>query len=122
MRPVLIIIGLLIASTSYCQKYKVGLIKTGSTIKNVQGQIIITDSTVISRIGDQSSTFKITSRKAFSIHFKEGAANCRYVISHPAGRLHGFNYDRAIHYHSDKHHPTNPKAVFYCLIQRDSLK
>ena len=122
MKPLLIFIGLIISTNGCCQKYTVGLVKTGPTLKNVEGLIIVYDSTVTSNIDGKSSTFKITSRNGYTIHFLDGAAKCRYVVSHAAGRLHGFTYDRAILYHSDKHHPTSPKSVYYCLIQRDSLK
>ena len=117
MKTLLISIGLLITVNSYCQNYNVGMIKTGSDIKNIEGQIIVTDSTVTESFGGQSSTLKITSRKGYTIHVTNRTLTGRYVVSHAAGRLYGFTYDRHITYHPEKHHPSTPTYVYYCLIQ-----
>lgn len=119
MKTLLISIGLLVAVNSYCQKYNIGIVKTGSNIKNIEGQIIVTDSTVTTSFDGQSSTLKITSRKGYTIHVTDGTLTSRYVVSHAAGRLHGFTYDRHITYHPEKHHPSTRTSVYYCLIQRN---
>lgn len=113
MKTLLITIALLITVNGFCQKYNVGLVKVGPDIKNLEGEIIITDSTVISNFDGRSSTFKITNRKGYTIHVPDG----KYVISHAAGRVHGFTYDRHITYHPEKHQPGHTTSVFYCAIQ-----
>lgn len=118
MKPLLIAIGLLISIDSYSQKYVVGLVKTGGTIKNLDGQIIVADSTVTSIFDGQTTTLKILSRKGYTIHVMNGEYEGKYVIGHSAGKLHGFTYDRHIHYH-EKHHTKAPTSVFYCQIKRD---
>ena len=119
MKPLLLTIGLLISLDSFCQKYIVGLEKMASHFKNIEGQIIVTDSTVTTTFDGQSTTLKITSRKGYTIHVMDGDSEARYVVGHTKGRLHGFTYDCSITYHHARHHQTIPKAVFYCAVKRD---
>lgn len=113
MRTVLLVaIGLFISFSSYSQTYTVGIVKMGPDIKNLEGQIVVTDSTVVSKFDGQSISVPITSRKGYTIHVKDG----KYVITHAKGRVHGFTYDRHVTYHPDKHHPGYVNSVYYCLI------
>ena len=114
MKTLLIAIGMLIAVNGYSQKYTVGLVKMGTDIKDLEGQIVVTDSTVISNFDGQSIEVPITSRKGYTIHVPDG----KYVITHASGRMHGFTYDRHVTYHPDKKHPGYAYSVYYCLIHR----
>ncbi|MEJ0055654.1 MAG: hypothetical protein WDN75_08420 [Bacteroidota bacterium] len=118
MKSLLVTIGLLISVNSFCQKYDVGLIKNGTRIQSVEGQILISDSTVVSTFDGQSSTLKIASRKGFVIHVAEGESLHKYVISPKAGRLHGFSYSHSITYELDKRHSKTPPTVFLCVVNR----
>ena len=119
MKPLLIIFGLLISLHGYCQKYDVGLVKTGTVIKNTEGQIVVTDSTVTSVIDGHSSTLKITKREGYTLHVTDGTITGKYVISHAKGKLHGFSYDRHITFHPAKHVTGVPLSVFMCEIKHD---
>ncbi|MBL7865758.1 MAG: hypothetical protein JNK10_12830 [Cyclobacteriaceae bacterium] len=114
MKAPLIFVGLFVAYSSFCQTYNVGIVKMGPDIKDLEGQIIITDSTVISKFDGQSISVNITSRKGYTIHVPEG----KYVITHASGRVHGFTYDRHVTYHPDKKHAGFANPIYFCLIQK----
>jgi hypothetical protein len=122
MKFLAIALLLFIATSAFSQKYKVGLVKTGTAVKNVDGVIAVTDSTVSSTIDGSASTLKILSRKGYTIHVTDGTMTHKYIISTAKGRLHGFTYDRSIKYELDKRHSAGPHPTYLCLIQRDSIK
>lgn len=119
MKPLLIVIGLLMCFDGCCQKYQVGLKKTGSVIKNLEGEIIVSDSVVTSNIDGLASTLKITSRSGYTIHVTDGTSPSKYVIGHHAGRQHGFTYDRSVTYHPAKNPAGTSLSVYYCVIKHD---
>lgn len=118
MKSLLLAIALFLSVDAYCQKYTVGLIKNGSVVKNIEGEIVVSDSTVTSTLDGKKSVYKILSRKGYTIHFTDGKEESKYVINHSKGRLHGFTYDRSIHYHH-LHHSSLPNSVFLCAIKND---
>lgn len=122
MKPLLIVLALMTSIFSYAQKYKVGILKTGAAARNVEGMIVVSDSTVISTIDGQASTMRITGRTGYTIHVTDGTMQHKYIVSHGKGRLHGFTYDRSIKYELDKRHSPGPHPVYLCLIQVDSVK
>lgn len=119
MKTLLATIGVLIAANSFCQTYNVGIVKMGPDIKDLEGQIIVTDSTVILKFDGHSTTLNITSRRGFTFHVTDGKSAGKYVITHASGRVHGFTYDRHITYHPEKRHPGYANSVFFCMIQRN---
>ena len=122
MKPLLVFFSLLISLHSYGQKhteYTLGLKKTGTVIKNIEGQFIVTDSTVTSILDGQKSTLKITKRDGYTFHVTDGTTTGKYVISHAKGRLHGFTYDSSIAYHPAKHVKGEPIPVFLSSVKRD---
>jgi maltodextrin utilization protein YvdJ len=117
MKNLLFIIALCTVLQGYGQQYAVGLRKTGSVIKNIEGQFVVTDSTVTATVEGQISKYKVTGRNGYTIHVTEGTTVGRFVITHPAGKLHGFTYDRQIAYHPEKHQPGTLLSVYYAKIQ-----
>ena len=119
MRLLFLTIALMTAVTGYGQKYKVGLIKVGSSVKNADGLIVVADGTVTSTFDGQSTTLKIASRKGYTIHVTDGTSTHKYVVSHGKGKLHGFVYDCSIRYELDQRHSKTPPTVFICSVMRD---
>ncbi len=119
MKTLLVTIGMLAAVNSFCQTYNVGLVKMGPDIKELEGLIIISDSTVTAKFDGHSSVLKITSRNGFTFHVTDGKSPGKYVITHASGRIHGFTFDRHITYHPEKRHAGYVNSVFYGMIQRN---
>jgi len=122
MKPLLIIFGLLICINSYCQRhteYTVGLKKTGAVIDNVEGQIVVTDSTVHVVMDGKTTTSKITKREGYTLHVTDGATTGKYVIAKSKGRLHGFDYDSSITYHPTKHVAGTHLPTYLCAVKKD---
>jgi hypothetical protein len=119
MKLLLVIVGLLLSISGLCQKYEVGLLKTGSAIKVLEGQIIVTDSTVTSIFDGKETTLKVVKRVGYTIHVTDGTSESKYVISNGSGRMHGFSYDRAITFYPATQQANVPVSTFYCSIKRD---
>ncbi len=111
-------IALLITITVNAQTYKVGILKVGATVKNVDGLIVMADTVVTSTIDGQTTTMKIVSRKGFTIHVTDGTMQHKYIVSHGKGRLHGFTYDCSIKYELDKRHSPGPHPTYLCAVVR----
>src|SRR4051812_48409881 len=120
MKHLIITFTLLISLSAYSQTYKVGIVKTGAAVKNVDGLIVMSDSVVTSTIDGQTSTMKIVSRKGFTVHVTDGSMQHKYIVSHGKGRLHGFTYDCSIKYELDKRHSAGPHPVYLCSVVRDA--
>src|SRR5258708_6874145 len=58
MKPILIVITLFLSASTYAQTYKVGILKTGAAVKNVDGLIVMADTVVTSTIDGQTTTMK----------------------------------------------------------------
>ncbi len=118
MKYWLIIIGLCTAVSGYGQQYTAGLKKTGSVIINIEGEFVVNDSTVSATLEGKTDVYKITRREGYTIHVKAGEMHGKFVITHHAGRLHGFTYDRQITYHPDKRHDGAVQLMYYAKINR----
>jgi hypothetical protein len=117
MKKLLFIVTLCTSLTAYGQQYTIGLQKMGTVIKNIEGELIVTDSTLTETIEGQTATYKITRRDGYTIHVTDGTNVGKFVITHPAGKLHGFTYDRQIIYHPEKRQAGTHWPVYYAKIQ-----
>jgi hypothetical protein len=119
MKFLLAAAAFLLTMSTYAQTYKVGIVKTGAAVKNVDGVIVMADTVVTSTIDGQTTTMKIVSRKGFTVHVTDGTMQHKYIISHGKGRLHGFTYDCSIKYELDKRHSPGPHPVYLCAVVRE---
>ncbi len=119
MKFLFVTIAFVVTISGYAQTYKVGILKMGATVKNIDGVIIMADTVVTSTIDGQTTTMKIVSRKGFTIHVTDGTMQHKYIVSHGKGRLHGFTYDCSIKYELDKRHSPGPHPVYLCAVVRE---
>ncbi len=117
MRYPLFIVALCATLSAFSQKYTIGLKKMGTVITNIEGELIVTDSTLTETVEGETGTYKITRRDGYTIHVTDGTNAGKFVITHPAGKLHGFTYDRQIIYHPEKKQPGTHAPVYYAKIQ-----
>ncbi len=122
MKISIVAIAALITISAQAQTYKVGILKMGQTVKNVEGVIVMADTAVTSTIDGQTTTMKIVSRKGFTIHVTDGTMQHKYIVSHGKGRLHGFTYDCSIKYELDKRHSPGPHPVYMCAVVREGAE
>jgi hypothetical protein len=122
MKSFIAAFAFLVTLGANAQTYKVGILKTGATVKNIDGLIVMADTVVTSTIDGQTTTMKIVSRKGFTVHVTDGTMQHKYIISHGKGRLHGFTYDCSIKYELDKRHSPGPHPVYLCAVVREGAE
>ena len=118
MKYCLAILALCAAISGYSQRYTAGLKKTGTVIDNIEGQFVVNDSSVSTTLEGKTDVYKIVRREGYTIHVKAGDMHGKFVITHHAGKLHGFTYDRQITYHPDKRHAGAVQSMYYAKIER----
>ncbi|HRI79740.1 MAG TPA: hypothetical protein PLR06_09425 [Cyclobacteriaceae bacterium] len=118
MKTLIVNLLLLLSLPSFAQQYTVGLIKEGTTIKIVTGEINISDKDLTLTIDSIESKMTIVKRDGFTIHVTDGTVPSKYVITHAKGRLHGFTYNCSIKHERD-HHSKVKFMIYYCTVKKD---
>lgn len=118
MKHLFLFLLLSLSTNALAQEYKVGLMKEGAAIKNIDGKIVVADSVFIFTLDGVETKLKIIKRDGFTLHVTDGTTPSRYVITHGKGKLHGFAYDRVLKHEREHHHTKFPVVLYYCALEK----
>ena len=104
----------LMASIGFSQSHRVLITILAGNVQEMEGEILISDSTVTFKFPDIESIKKIESRNTKNVFsITDGTAHDKLMISGIGGKLKGIRYNTIIMMEPDKRFQ-DKTAVFYC--------